>query len=239
MYVHISQNTKPNHLYKLSENVIQKTVEQHLPYGFTIFSPHHIKNTDEKNIKTINTLAAAIKKNDFSFFPVYTGFIENKGTENERYHFIPFFIITQFCSAKSHIMHADPFFAEFIRKHIEQFNIPFYIYGRSHTAYIKTASNYTVDRYPTNNLAALITALLKRHLDVISDEYWMERDFDSMVIPPFCNPPQYSWSDGCIRTNCAEILIPNSCRKQKSNYSDEEKKIISAAAKAHTIGSTI
>ena len=77
-----SKNNQP--LRPLTETSAMHLVNSHAKNGYIIISPCRHDVTPQENKRRIREIIKQIKDSNFSYTPVYGGFIENKGTPNER-----------------------------------------------------------------------------------------------------------------------------------------------------------
>jgi len=91
-----SFNKQP--MQRLDEITTDRLLGKHYENGFVILSASRSELSDAENVtrnqKLLNILQSS--SNVFSFLPVYGGYIENKGTENEQRVFERSFVILNF-----------------------------------------------------------------------------------------------------------------------------------------------
>ncbi len=221
-YINMFSSRKLCNLYKLSDEAVYRQFEIYLLLGFAIFSPYQANLSNHENDLSAQRLAKKIKKAGFNYIPVYTGIIENAGTENEEYRFITFFIITQFSREHDGIMHGDSVFMNFIHMQLQYFKAHYFMKGRLHYSELYTDSNFHIKTYhfAGENLNQLIIELLRYHLKTYNCDYFSTFDFASCTISPFCNPPISNRIEGLRRFSYGEIeLKPGSFKNRKKEVS--------------------
>ena len=67
----------------VNESSLNRILSQHFKNGFIIISSYRGERTDDENKKLFDELKQIVKQNKYSFIPVWGGYIENKGTEQE------------------------------------------------------------------------------------------------------------------------------------------------------------
>lgn len=87
-------NTFP--LQPLNEMTVDRLLGKHYNNGFIIISASRGENDNQTNNKLSKQLLNDIKNSGFSFVPVFGGFIENKGTENEKQVYETSYIVLNF-----------------------------------------------------------------------------------------------------------------------------------------------
>lgn len=87
-------NTFP--LQPLNEMTVDRLLGKHYNNGFAIISASRGENDNQTNNQLSKQLLNDIKNSVFSFVPVFGGFIENKGTENEKQVYETSYIILNF-----------------------------------------------------------------------------------------------------------------------------------------------
>ena len=87
-------NTFP--LQPLNEMTVDRLLGKHYNNGFIIISASRGENDNQTNNQLSKQLLNDIKNSGFSFVPVFGGFIENKGTENEKQVYETSYIVLNF-----------------------------------------------------------------------------------------------------------------------------------------------
>jgi len=80
----------------LTEMTMDRLLGKHYNNGFSIISASRGDNTAAENNQKTNELFQNIKNTKFTFIPAFGGFIENKGTEEEKHVYEKVFIILNF-----------------------------------------------------------------------------------------------------------------------------------------------
>lgn len=90
----ITSNDKP--LQLLTEMTIDRLLGKHSNSGYIIISSNRNDSTAQENSEKYKELLQLLKDSGFSYIPVYGGFIENKGKENEKQVYEKSFIVLNF-----------------------------------------------------------------------------------------------------------------------------------------------
>lgn len=94
--------SRTNGLVLIGESSLNRILTKHYENGFIIITSYRDKSekTDEQNKKDFALLKSIVANNDFSYIPVYGGYIENRGTENETEVREPALLITNYKSGE-------------------------------------------------------------------------------------------------------------------------------------------
>ena len=83
-------------IQRVDEMTVDRLLGRHYDSGFTIISACRGENGPEENNRRTRELLDSLKRSNFSFVPVYGGYVENKGTEEEKQVYEPSFVILAF-----------------------------------------------------------------------------------------------------------------------------------------------
>ena len=101
----ITSNEKP--LQLLTEISIERLLGKHSHTGYIIITSNRNENTPKENSERYKELLQLIKDSGFTFIPVYGGFIENKGEENEKQVYEKSFIVLNFDRSGQELNYRD------------------------------------------------------------------------------------------------------------------------------------
>jgi hypothetical protein len=80
----------------LTEITVNRLLGKHYNSGFAIVSASRFKNTNQENNQLTKELFLKLKNSNYSYIPVFGGFIENKGSENEQHVYEKSFLILNY-----------------------------------------------------------------------------------------------------------------------------------------------
>ena len=80
----------------LTEITVNRLLGKHYNSGFAIVSASRSENTNQENNQLTKELFLKLKNNPYSYIPVFGGFIENKGSENEQHVYEKSFLILNY-----------------------------------------------------------------------------------------------------------------------------------------------
>ena len=80
----------------LTEITVNRLLGKHYNSGFAIVSASRFKNTAQENNQLTKELFLKLKNSNYSYIPVFGGFIENKGSENEQHVYEKSFLILNY-----------------------------------------------------------------------------------------------------------------------------------------------
>ena len=80
----------------LTEITVNRLLGKHYNSGFVIVSASRSENTNQENNQLTKELFLKLKNSNYSYIPVFGGFIENKGSENEQHVYEKSFLILNY-----------------------------------------------------------------------------------------------------------------------------------------------
>jgi hypothetical protein len=80
----------------LTEITVNRLLGKHYNSGCAIVSASRFKNTNQENNQLTKELFLKLKNSNYSYIPVFGGFIENKGSENEQHVYEKSFLILNY-----------------------------------------------------------------------------------------------------------------------------------------------
>ncbi len=209
---------RPYRLWKFSDEDIQTALQNFTNHSFAILTPCKtcFKNTQNNN--RILELQDSIIKANLSYVPIYSGLLKDKCGLSPYYHFDTFFMIFNYNLETSQETMTDGQFHIFIGEQVSKFEISCFLeheYNELIYYNYKYEELQKLEKSKIRNYNKLFLGLLKLKYNLDDDENFSRYSFESVAIPPFCNPPEINAEERRARKETYnEIILTDAYAKE-------------------------